>query len=147
MKIIQNLLGGLAGAIALNIIHETYRQLDPDAPKIHLVGEEAVTKISAGLGVEPPEGDALYATTLGGDVLSNALYYAMAGLGNDQQLVTRGAAYGLAAGIGALKLTAPLGLDDAPVNRTVKTRVLTVAWYTIGGLVAGLAMRALRKTT
>ena len=45
MKFIHNLIGGLAGAVALNIIHEVARKLDPDAPQVQLVGEEALSSL------------------------------------------------------------------------------------------------------
>jgi hypothetical protein len=38
-----------------------------------------------------------------------------------------------------------MGLSDAPVTRTDKTKLLTVAWYTFGGLVTGAVIKALRK--
>jgi hypothetical protein len=97
------------------------------------------------MGLTPPTGNALFAATLVGDVISNALYYSMAGVGKKKYLLLRGAAVGVAAGIGALTLTEPLGLSDAPVTRTDKTKILTVVWYTIGGLVAGTVIKALRK--
>jgi hypothetical protein len=42
-------------------------------------------------------------------------------------------------------LPGPLGLGEAPSNRTPQTQLMTVAWYTAGGLVAGVVARALRK--
>jgi hypothetical protein len=144
MKWIENLLGGLAGALALNILHETGKRLITDAPRIDLVGEEALAKTVASMGQVPPTGQKLFLATLGADISSNAVYYAMIGQGKNKHLLGRGVALGLAAGIGALKLTHPLGLDDTPITRTTKTQVLTVAWYLIGGLVAAGVIKALR---
>lgn len=145
MKTIINLLGGFAGALALNGLHQAYQLVDHDAPRVDLVGEQALTKIMDSAGVKPLKGDALFATTMMADVVSNAFYYSLIGVGKKENLVFRGAAYGLIAGIGALTLTKPLGLSDAPVTRTDKTKVLTVAWYLIGGIVSGLSIKALRK--
>ena len=142
---IKDIAGGFAGAAALNILHETYKRLGKDAPRIDLVGEEAVTKGMESIGAEPPKGNALYATTLAGDILSNSLYYSMIGAGKKKNLIWRGAGYGLAAGIGALTLTKPMGLSDAPITKTNQTKVLTVAWYLIGGLVAALAIGKLKE--
>ena len=64
MKLINSLIGGFAGAIALNIVHEIARHLDHDAPQIHKIGEEAIIKITEAGGIEPPEGNQLYATAL-----------------------------------------------------------------------------------
>ena len=55
-----------------------------------------------------------------------------------------GGALGLAAGVGALELTKPMGLDDRPITKSTRTKVLTVAWYLAGGLVTALVIDKLR---
>ena len=140
----KNMIGGLAGAVALNAAHQTYQLLDHDAPRVDLVGEQALTKIMEAAGKEPLHGNALFSATLAADVVSNAVYYSMAGIGSKKYLIARGAILGLAAGVGALTLTKPLGLSDAPVTRTNTTKLLTVAWYLLGGLVAGATIKALK---
>ncbi len=57
----------------------------------------------------------------------------------------RGAAYGLAAGIGAVTLPKPMGLNNAPVTKTTKTKILAVAWYLFGGVVSAVVMNQLKK--
>ena len=141
----KKLLGGLAGAIVLNLIHETYRRFDHKAPRVDLVGEEALTKILKTTGNKPLTGNKLYAATLVGDVLSNAAYFSLIGFGSRKHLMARGAVYGTAAGAGALILTKYMGLNDAPINRSTRTKVLTVSWYLIGGLVAAASIIALNK--
>lgn len=143
MKIIKSIIGGLSGAIALNILHETVKHFDHDAPRVDLVGEEALNKGLEAAATKPFEGNELYAATLTGDILSNAFYYSLIGAGKKKFLILRGLGYGLAAGVGALKLTKPLGLSDAPVTRTEKTKLLTVAYYTLGGLVTAFPVKAL----
>jgi hypothetical protein len=145
MKAINNITAGLAGAVVLNILHESAKRLFANAPRVDLVGEEALSGILKSAGAEPPKGNALYAATLAADVASNALYYSFIGKGKKENLLLRGAGIGLAAGIGALTLTKPLGLNDAPVNRTNTTKALTVAWYLIGGLVTALVMKEIDK--
>ena len=145
MKTLVNFAGGMAGAIALNVLHESYKRVYHDAPHIDLIGEEAITKGMEGINLNPPEGNALFASALAADLVSNALYYSMIGVGKKKHLLIRGAAYGLAAGIGAVTLTKPLGLSDAPVTKTNKTKGLTVAWYLFGGLVTAFTLKALRK--
>jgi hypothetical protein len=53
----------------------------------------------------------------------------------------RGAGYGLFAGLGAVGLTQKLGLSDKPVTKTTETKVMTVAWYLLGGLVAAFVIQ------
>jgi hypothetical protein len=49
MTTARNLIAGLGGAIALNILHESLKRKSPDAPRIDKLGEEAVQK-----GSKPP---------------------------------------------------------------------------------------------
>lgn len=143
-KTIQNLLGGLAGSIALNIIHQSLAKTVKGAPRIDLVGEEALVETANALGITSPKGQQLFNATLAADVTSNALYYSAAGLGNDTYIVHRGAALGLMAGMGAISVTGEVGLDDTPVTKTLKTKCMTVGYYLLGGIVAGLAIKILR---
>lgn len=145
MKLITNIIGGIAGSIALNLLHESVKRFDHDAPRVDLVGEEAINKILTGAGSEPLHGNTLYAATLAGDVLSNASYYSLIGMGRDKFTLARGVVYGLAAGLGAVGLTEPLGLRDAPVTRTDKTKIMTIGYYLFGGVVTALTIKALRK--
>jgi hypothetical protein len=144
-KIVSSSIGGFAGAIALNILHQAVKEFDPKAPRVDLVGEEALSKGLRKIGIEAPAGNALFAATLAADLLSNAAYYSLIGCAKKKHLLLTGAASGLVAGIGALTLTEPMGLSDAPFTRTRKTSILTVVWYTFGGLVAGATILALRK--
>jgi hypothetical protein len=84
MENLDALKAGAAGAISLNIIHETARKLLPNAPHVDQIGMRAVT--------------------LAGDLLSNSLYYALvvgSGKKQDVRSVWRKAAFfGLAAGVG-----------------------------------------------
>ncbi len=141
----KNLIGGLAGAVALNLIHQIAKRIDPEAPEVDKIGEEALSKTILAAGYRPPVGDALFRATLASDVAANAIYYSLVGQGSRKHLLLRGMTLGTIAGIGALKLTAPMGLDDTPVKKTARTKVMTVAWYLLGGVVAALTIGALKK--
>lgn len=143
-SLLRSLYAGLAGALALTAIHETVRRLRPeDAPRMDLLGMRALTQGFRAAGASPPPAPELYRLTLAADVVSNALYFALAGTG--KAAPRRGLLLGVAAGAGGVLLPGPLGLGEAPSNRTPQTQAMTVAWYTIGGLVAGAAGRWLRK--
>ena len=60
---------------------------------------------------------------------------------NCTSMMLRGAGYGLFAGLGAVGLTQKLGLSDKPVTKTTETKVMTVAWYLLGGLVAAFVIQ------
>jgi len=142
---LKSLIGGLAGAIALNVIHQLAKKMDPDAPQIDKIGEEALAETMLAAGQTPPEGKALFNATLASDIAANTIYYSLIGCGSRKHLLRRGVMMGAAAGIGALTLTKPLGLDDEPVKKSSKTQAMTVGWYLLGGVVAALTMEALRK--
>jgi hypothetical protein len=146
MKAITALAGGLTGAVTLNLIHELYRQVDQDAPKVHLIGEEALVKILKATNLPLPKNEKeLYQWTLAGDVTSNAIYYSLIAASKRKNLIRNGLILGFAAGLGAVFMPAKMGLNDAPTTRTTETKLLTVLWYTLGGLTAGSVMKFLRK--
>ncbi len=145
MSLSRALASGFLGAVALNLLHETARRLLPNAPRVDLLGERATTRLLKNRNVEPPTGDNLYVVTLAGDVVSNGLYFSLVGVGKPQHAPRTGALLGLTAGLGAVLLPGPLGLGKAPSARTPATAVMTVGWYLVGGLVAGLAYRRLAQ--
>jgi hypothetical protein len=137
--------GGLAGAIALTLIHEGLRRINPKAPRMDLLGMNALSNLIKGAGKEPPAKDKLYGWTMAGDVLSNSLYYSLTGVGHKKGALLRGGLIGLAAGAGAVLLPRPLGLNEAYSNRSTQTKLLTVGLYIAGGLVSAGVLRLLHK--
>lgn len=146
MKVLKSLLAGFAGAAALNILHESVRRLDPDAPRIDLLGKQALSKSMNRLNLEAPVGNNLYLATLAGDIISNGLYYSAIGAGDSKNIYLKGAIAGVTAGLGAINIPDQIGLDDTPVTKTDKTKILTVAWYVIGGLVTAAVFNRLKKS-
>lgn len=128
------LLSGLTGAIALNTLHETVRQFTPKAPRVDKLGKRSIIKLTKAAKVPTPTGNALYATAMAGDVLSNTLYYSLIGTAHPQVALPLGGVLGALAGAGAVTLAEPLGLGDEPVRRTATTAALTITWYVVGGL-------------
>lgn len=144
MKLLSSLAAGFAGAVALTALHETVRRLRPhDAPRMDVLGERGLRKLLALEDLPQPDEEVLYSATLFGDVLTNGLYYSLVGC--SRHPVARGAALGALAGAGGVLLPGPLGLGSAPSGRTPQTQAMTVTWYTVGGVVAGLVAKALRS--
>jgi hypothetical protein len=138
MSTIKNLAAGLGGAIALNLLHETLKH-KKGMPRIDRLGEEAVQKTLQPLGREIENPDNLYTTTFIADIIGNTVYYSTIGTGGGKNLWTRAIAMGIAAGVGAVKLPEPLGLDEAPVASAKPKEAITVGYYVFGALVtAGL---------
>ena len=143
-KLAHHLAGGFAGAFALTLVHETARHLRPaDAPRMDVLGMRGLRKLPGRADVSPPDHGTLFGLTMAGDILSNGLYYSLIDTG--RHAGRQGLLFGLAAGIGGVVLPGPLGLGDAPSGRTPQTKAMTVAWYTLGGLVAGAVGHALRR--
>jgi hypothetical protein len=137
------LFSGLAGASTLTTIHQAAQRLLPNAPRMDVLGMRAIARSLRAVDQAPPPGQQLYEVTLVGDLLANSLYYSLVGVGRPQGAPARGAGLGLLAGLGAVALPGPLGLGQAPSNRTPATTVMTIAWYLLGGLAAGLVYRLL----
>jgi len=145
MKAIAALTGGIAGACTLTLLHEIVRKSDPDAPRMDLLGMDALSKLMKAGDIEPPDKTTLFTLTMAGDLLSNSLYYSLAGFGSHKQIWLRGILLGLGAGLGAVYLPEPLGLNEAPSNRTVRTKAMTIAWYLTGGVVASAVISSLKR--
>jgi hypothetical protein len=109
-----------------------------------VVGMRAVARSMHGVGRRPPTGRALYRIALAGDILSNAAYYSAVALAG-REAMRAGAALGIAAGVGAVVLPPMIGLGRPPHVHAWSNRLMTIAWYTLGGLVAGRTYRAIES--
>lgn len=143
MKDMHALVGGLAGAIALNAIHELTRRFYKHAPHIHKIGEEALEKSADSLGVPDIKKSNLYEATLVGDLISNGIYYSAIGMGSRKNIWLSAVTTGLTAGLSVLKLPKLLGINDKPVTRTAQTKALSVAFYVFGALITAATIRGL----
>src|SRR3990170_3333107 len=121
MKLLSAIGGGIAGACALTMIHQILKSIDPDAPRMDLLGMEAISIGLKKADYDIPSRENLYRTTMAGDLISNSLYYTLVGAGRKKKALYRGAALGLAAGIGGVLLPKPLGLHSEFSSRTPKT--------------------------
>jgi hypothetical protein len=135
----EALIAGAAGAVALTAVHQAARSFTADAPRMDVVGRRA---IAAGLdraGAEPPDERTLQRWALAGDLVSNSIYYSVVACGKPSNVWRRGLFLGLAAGVGALLLPQRMGLGAPPRSDSRANQLMTVAWYTIGGLAAAAA--------
>src|SRR5687768_11441271 len=106
----EALTGGAAGALALTLVHEAARKSIPDAPRMDVLGERAISAGLRAAGADPLPRQQLHDAALAGDLAANAAYYSLVGMGKAEGAVVRGAVLGIAAGIGAVFLPGPLGL-------------------------------------
>ena len=137
------LTGGLAGTLVVTALHEVARRILPHAPRMDVIGERALSRTLAALGQRPPRGRRLFRATLAGELLSNTLYYSLVGAIAKSRVLRTGLLVGTAAGIGAVLLPPRLGLGRPPGEKAPLTPLLTLAWYTAGGLAAAAVTRLL----
>jgi hypothetical protein len=145
MKAIASLGGGLAGACAVTLIHESVRKIVPKAPLIDLLGMNAISKGLNIAGIKTPTGNKLYTMALAGDILGNSIYYALAGTGDEKNIWLKSSIFGLAAGVAAVSLPGPLGLEEKHSAKTTETKLMTIGLYVAGALVATAIMKLMAK--
>src|SRR5215203_2939414 len=145
MKTTSALVGGLAGAATVTLLHESIRRVVPEAPRMDRLGMQAISKGLKKAGKKVPKEDTLFTVTMAGDLISNALYYSVAGIGSEKNIWVRSSILGLTAGLGAVLLPAPLGLNSKYSNRTVATKIMTVGLYVTGALVTTAVIKLLNK--
>ena len=66
-----------------------------------LLGMNAISNGLNAAGIKTPTGNKLYTLALAGDILSNSMYYALAGAGEEKNIWLKSSMLGLAAGIAA----------------------------------------------
>lgn len=138
---------GLVGSLVLTGLHQGLAKLTPWAPRMDILGERAIKKGMKALGMKPPRGKKLYRLTMAGDLLSNGLVYAFVGRGSLKKRLVRGALIGAANGIGGAELPQRMGLGWWPSARSKRTKLMTVALYTAGGIASALAATPFRART
>lgn len=143
MSLAKAIFSGLIGAFAVNAINETTRQFVPTAPRLDILGKRAIAYPMMEADQEPPPNSQLYWIALGGDIVSNSLYFSMVGLGDAKNAYRNGTLLGLAAGIGAVVIPEKIGLGGEMTSRTRETELMTVGWYLAGGLAAATAYKML----
>lgn len=136
-------IGGLAGACALTLVNQVIKRFDSKAPRLDLLGMNAVAKFVKGPGSTPAFVQNILPVAVTGDLISNTLYFALASGKDSNKTLLRGGLLGLGAGLGAVALPKPMGLDAQPTNRTTHTQAMTVLYYIIGGLVAATVINAI----
>ncbi|MBC8051691.1 MAG: hypothetical protein H7Y13_01360 [Sphingobacteriaceae bacterium] len=145
MKLISSIGGGLAGACALTLMHEIVKRLDSEAPRMDLMGMQAVKKGLNKADAVVPDSKNLYRIALAGDLISNTIYYSLGVAGKRKYIWPKGALAGAAAGLGAIFLPKSIGLNPAYSSRTLKTKAFTTGLYLIGGLVASAVAKKLEN--
>ena len=144
MNINQAATAGIAGAVALTAIHQAAQYFTSNAPRMDVLGRRAIAATFDRGGWQTPDESALQRWAMAGDLVANSIYYSLVAAGRQSGTWGRGAALGMAAGTGALLLPQRIGLGVPPRSSSVANQIMTIAWYTVGGLVAAAVANAFR---
>jgi len=154
MNIASVLEGGLTGASTLSLIQETLHKIDPKAPRAFLHKSGVIKKLKKQAGKKGGHSNKLY-IKLAGELLGSATYFGLSGLGKKKHAVLRGALLGATAGLGAAFLNEDEATADAAAQNgkhlsheeDIKKKIMTVALYTAGGMLAGMTVKRIKKGT
>jgi hypothetical protein len=149
MKLASAIEGGVTGATTLSLLQEALHKIDAKAPRplLHKSGILKQLKKKSGKGNKHE----LY-IKLAGELLGNAAFFGMAGLGKRKNAVLTGGLLGAAAGLGTAFLQEDEegengfeAIDNGFTRDELEKKLMTVALYTAGGLLAGVAIKKLKK--
>lgn len=142
---IKNIIAGFVGAAAMNILHESLKRKSDQTPRIDLLGEQALNKGLSFFGEHIDDEKDLYKATLVSDLISNTVYYSLIGSGKQKYIWAKVFFFGLSAGIGAITLPKPMGLDSELVAGNDSKKALTIGYYLFGAIVTGLIIKAMKS--
>lgn len=145
MKLVSSILGGLAGAIAVTLLHELIRKNFDEAPRLDKLGEESAAKLIELSGNSAPPEKQLYKPALTADILSNAFYYGFATSRGKRPIIS-GLIAGATAGMGAVKLPGKMGLNPDHTAGSPEKKAITIGLYTVGGLLAAVIAKAFSRS-
>lgn len=137
---VRAVLGGLAGAGALTLLNEGARRIDKRAPRLDVLGMTAFNRMLNVAQVRRSSSDMLFPLSLANNLAGNTIYYSLAKAPTKRQAIIRGTLLGLGAGLAMAMIPEKLKLNEETTAKTAAAKVMTVLWYTLGGLAAGTAM-------
>jgi hypothetical protein len=146
MKLANAIEGGLAGATTLTLLQEALHKIDNKSPRPLLHKSGIIKRIRKTGNKKGATANKLY-IQLAGELLATSAYFGLSSLGKNKNAVLRGGLLGAAAGLGSIFLRDPEDEDPTAADNKndFKDKALTVALYTAGGLLAGLAVKKMKK--
>jgi hypothetical protein len=151
MKLASAIEGGITGATTLTLLQEALHKMDAKAPQDFLHKSGILKKLKKHTGKLNNKNK--FYIDLAGELLKNASYFGLAGLGKRKNAVLTGGLLGAAAGLGMAFLNEDEdekneGLNNATdAHATLNKKLLTIILYTTGGLLAGTAFKRINKKT
>lgn len=147
MKLANAIEGGLTGATTLTLLQETLKKIDTGRPGLKHLQKPGIIKKLKKKSKNGEDPSRLY-IELAGELLSGAAYYGLTAIGKKKNAVLRGGLLGAAAGIGSVIFnnTEDDDFGEGNSSKDWMGDALTIALYTGGGLLAGLAVKNMKKT-
>jgi hypothetical protein len=145
MKLANAIEGGITGATTLTLLQEAITKIDPAKPGMKFLQKPGIIKKLRKKSKNGEDQTKLY-IDLAGELLSSAAYYGLTAIGKKKNAVLRGGLLGVAAGLGSI-LFNHAEKDEFTDNgeNEWKQQAITVALYTAGGVLAGMATKNLTK--
>ncbi|MDB5191453.1 MAG: hypothetical protein JWQ96_1016 [Segetibacter sp.] len=134
MRAISAIAGGLAGAVAVALIHQILKKLDEEAPHLDALGLTSASDSQNALSTGNTSG-----SNVSTGLLGNVLYYGMAGYG-EKRMDHKEGLMSHAEGIGALYGPKLLGGSEASKGPADKHGKVTAFLHSLGGFVATKVM-------
>lgn len=144
MKIVKALTSGATGALSLTAAHQLLKYFTSDAPRMDKLGMRAIRKLFHKADMAAPKKENLFLLSMAGDLIFNSLYYSLSGLGKKRSTV-KGVLLGIGAGVGAIFLPKPLGLNRKFSARNFTTSFYSMLIYLIGGISSGAIAKLFNK--
>ena len=138
---VKGLISGLTGAITLTAIHQWLKNNVKDAPRVDMLGVQAIESIFEKLNIDKPSKRTLYNLSLAGDILFNTFYYSSVAKGKKPLL--KGALLGTGVGSSVITLPGTFNLNENLSSRNMTQGLLSFAIYFIGGLAAAGTYKAI----
>lgn len=142
MKIANALEGGLTGATTIAVLTDTLKRMNGHSTHLNLFDRKQLRKRFKKTGSKKPLQATKQYTRLAGDLLASTTFFGLSSLGKKKNTLLRGAALGMAAGLGSVLLTGDSKNSEQGNGKRLEddallTKVLEVSLYTIGGMIAG----------
>ncbi|MGK7390716.1 MAG: hypothetical protein ACNS60_10200 [Candidatus Cyclobacteriaceae bacterium M2_1C_046] len=141
MNVADYVITGLAGSTALTGVHQALKDRK-NTPRVDLLGEQVLLKLKGDRKAEH-DNKKLYYGTLAGDLISNTIYYGV--IAKSKRPILTGALMGAAAGVMTVFSPQLFGLNKRYVQTSDTKKALTVGYYLLGGLAAGITTKIFKR--
>jgi hypothetical protein len=144
MKIAEALEGGIAGATTLGLLEKALQGTKTKAPDLKLLTKPGIIKKLKKKSKK--KGGAKVFINVAKELLAAGAYYGVAKVGKRKNVLLRGGLLGALTGLCMAFIAEGKDRDQNQTEEELfRDKFLTIALYTAGGLLAGAAIKKVRK--